>query len=96
MSRTFYLKILYVIILVLLGIIVCWTVSNISDDHRFITSLFIILLLFIPGRISRYFYQDFYKGRKYLDKDDLDKALYYFLKFERCIEEKPWKKLFSG
>ncbi|UTC61326.1 hypothetical protein E4O05_07010 [Treponema sp. OMZ 787] len=92
MSRTLCLKILYVIILALLGIIVYWIISNTSEEHRFITSLFIALFLLIPGRVNQYFYQDFYIGRKYLDKDDLDKALYYFLKFEHCIEEKPWKK----
>ena len=92
MNRTLCLKILYGIILISLGTIVYWTISNISKDYRLVSSLFIGLLLLIPGRISQYFYQDFYTGRKYMNKNDLDKALYHFLQFERCIEEKPWKK----
>ena len=92
MNRTLCLKILYGIILISLGTIVYWTISNTSKDYRLVSSLFIGLLLLIPGRISQYFYQDFYTGRKYMNKNDLDKALYHFLQFERCIEEKPWKK----
>ena len=92
MNRTLCLKILYGIILISLGIIVYWSISNTSKDYRLVSSLFIGLLLLIPGRISQYFYQDFYTGRKYMNKNDLDKALYHFLQFERCIEEKPWKK----
>ena len=92
MNRTLCLKILYGIILISLGTIVYWTISNTSKDYRLVSSLFIGLLLLIPGRISQYFYQDFYTGRKYMNKNDLDKALYHFLQFEHCIEEKPWKK----
>ena len=88
MNRTLCLKILYGIILISLGTIVYWTISNTSKDYRLVSSLFIGLLLLIPGRISQYFYQDFYTGRKYMNKSDLDKALYHFLQFERCIEEK--------
>ncbi|AIN93704.1 tetratricopeptide repeat protein [Treponema putidum] len=88
MNRTLCLKILYGIILVSLGTIVYWSISNTSKNYHIIIGL----LLLIPGRISKYFYQDFYTGRMYMDKNDFDKALYYFLKFELCIEEKPWKK----
>ena len=92
MNRTLCLKILYGIILISLGTIVYWSISNTSKDYRLVSSVFIGLLLLIPGRISQYFYQDFYTGRKYMNKNDLDKALYHFLQFEHCIEEKPWKK----
>ena len=92
MNRTLCLKILYGVILISLATIVYWSISNTNKDYRLVTSLFIGLLLLIPGRISQYFYQDFYTGRKYMNKNDLDKALYHFLQFERCIEEKPWKK----
>ena len=92
MNRTLCLKILYGVILISLATIVYWSISNTNKDYRLVTSLFIGLLLLIPGRISQYFYQDFYTGRTYMNKNNLDKALYHFLQFERCIEEKPWKK----
>ena len=55
MNRTLCLKILYGVILISLATIVYWSISNTNKDYRLVTSLFIGLLLLIPGRISQYF-----------------------------------------
>lgn len=53
--------------------------------------LFVILLL-IPGRLSGFFWRDFYRGRKLLSMREWEKSLGYFERFLADLKKRPWLK----
>lgn len=54
--------------------------------------LIIAFIFLIPGRLVQYFWRDFFKGRKSLEKGNFEKAIQRFELFLKDIEESPWIK----
>ena len=88
------MKLLYVITIPFLITTISILLLKVDDSERIIYLILCLIILFIPGRISQIFYQDLYTGRKYSNAMNFDKALEYFLKFEKNIENNKWKKIF--
>lgn len=81
---------LYFIVLLLALIAFAYLMSNF---HWELYQLLIIAVIFlIPGRLVQYYWRDFFKGRKSLEKRNFDKAIQRFEFFLKEVEEYPWIK----
>ncbi len=54
--------------------------------------LLIAIVFLIPGRLVQYYWRDFFKGRKCLQKKQFDEAIQRFGLFLKEVEESPWIK----
>ncbi|KAB2879328.1 hypothetical protein F9K33_09430 [bacterium] len=83
-------RVLYFAVLLLVLIAFAYLITNF---HWELYQLLIIALVFlVPGRLVQYYWRDFFKGRKNLEKKNYDKAIQRFELFLKDVEESPWIK----
>ena len=83
-------RVLYFIVLLLVLIIFSYLMTNF---HWELYQLMLIAVVFlIPGRLVKYYWRDFFKGRKCLQKGDFDEAMQRFQLFIKEVHESPWIK----
>lgn len=83
-------RVLYFMVLLLVLISFAYLITNF---HWELYQLLIIAVAFlIPGRLVQYYWRDFFKGRKNLEKRNFDKAIQRFELFLKDVEDSPWIK----
>lgn len=64
-----------------------------TNYHWELYQLVLIAIVFlIPGRLVQYYWRDFFKGRKCLQKKNFDEAIQRFSLFLKEVQESPWIK----
>ncbi len=81
---------LYFVFMLLVLIVFSYLMTNF---HWELYQLMLIALVFlIPGRLVKYYWRDFFKGRKCLQKGNFDEAIQRFQLFITEVHESPWIK----
>jgi len=81
---------LYFVVLLLVLAAFAYVMTNFRWE---LYQLLIIALVFLtPGRLVQYYWRDFFKGRRSLEKKNYDKAIQRFELFLKDVEESPWIK----
>ena len=83
-------RVLYFIVLLLVLIAFAYLMTN--YHWELYQLLFIAVFFLIPGRLVQYFWRDFFKGRKCLQKRNFDEAIQRFQLFLNEVENSPWIK----
>jgi tetratricopeptide (TPR) repeat protein len=94
MNRTTVLKLTYILMLLILSLTAFFMIFFIIPrTYLIITLLSAGIILLIPGRISQFYYQKFYKGRVLCDKGEYNSSIQYFNDFLQDISKAKWKKV---
>ena len=83
-------RVLYFLVLSVVLVAFSYLMTN---YHWELYQLVMIAIVFlIPGRLVQYYWRDYFKGRKCLQKKNYDEAIQRFKLFLKEVEESPWIK----
>lgn len=92
MDRIKISKILYILVIALCSLSVLYIYTRINSPYNLIFLIIVCIAFLIPGRIQRYYYKDFYTGRKLLSRNRYEQSVEYFESFLQQIKQRPWIK----
>jgi tetratricopeptide (TPR) repeat protein len=90
MNRTTKLKIIYIVVLMVLGGVSFWAIYATARNPLVIVG--IVLVLMIPGRICGHYWREFFKGRNLMTQGRFTEAEPLFAAFLAKVQKKPWLK----